>query len=73
MGKERVWLEKLRERKGISQASLAEITGITQQQYSLIENGQRGPSPKSAQKIAKTLGFDWKLFFEDESPEGAER
>ncbi|MCL2575512.1 MAG: helix-turn-helix transcriptional regulator [Defluviitaleaceae bacterium] len=29
-----------------------------------IENGQRQPSISTAKKIAQTLDFDWKLFFE---------
>ncbi|MCL2574890.1 MAG: helix-turn-helix transcriptional regulator [Defluviitaleaceae bacterium] len=65
----REWLGKLREKKGISQAALASIAGITQQQYSNIEKGCKNPSPKTAQKIAETLGFDWKLFFEDDKSE----
>jgi len=65
---DREWLVKLREKKGATQITLAEIVGITQQQYSFIEKGQRSPSPKTAQKIAETLGFDWKLFFEDDAP-----
>ena len=32
-----------------------------------IENGNANPSVKVAKKIAAVLGFDWTMFFEDDS------
>lgn len=62
----RNWLKALRKQHDLSQAKVAEISGITQQMYNLIENGERRPSVETAKKIAQVLGFDWTRFFEDE-------
>lgn len=50
----------------MSQACVAEKSGITQSAYFYIENGERRPSVETAKKIAAVLGFDWTLFFPDE-------
>ena len=69
MTKKRTWLKKYRNELGYSTIQVAKLVDITQQFYWYIENGQRRPSPQLAQKIAKLLGFDWKLFFEDPKQE----
>ena len=61
----RGWLIDARNRKEKSQTYVAIATGMSQQHYSLIENGERCPSPKNAQAIAAVLGFDWTLFYQD--------
>ena len=65
----RSWLKEARERQGLSQKEVASMVGITPQHYNFIENGQRGSPDKNntEKKIAETLGFDWKLFFEDDT------
>lgn len=65
----RSWLKELREKAQMSQAQLAVAVGITQQQYSFIENGKRGVRVATAKKIAAALGFDWQRFYEDEAAE----
>lgn len=60
----RYWLIKLR--NGATQSEVAKASGISQNYYSMIENGERKPSVSVAKRIGATLGFDWTLFFEDD-------
>lgn len=62
----RMWLKDLRHKMALSQSEVASKVGITQQQYSFIENGNRAPSVETAKSIAAVLGFDWTLFYRDE-------
>jgi putative transcriptional regulator len=63
----RVWLKKIRENKGMTQRDLSLKLDISESYYSLIENGERRPSPEVAQKIAAFLGgFEWTRFFSKE-------
>lgn len=62
----RSWLRERRNELKKSQEIVAAAAGITQQHYSLIENGDRTPSVECAQAIANVLGFDWIRFFEAE-------
>lgn len=57
----RTWL--IDKRGNLTQEQVAKLAGISRSAYSNIENG-RGLSVKLAQKIAKALRFDWKLFFD---------
>ena len=43
------------------------MTGITPHFYGYIESGERNPSIETAKRIAKVLGFNWTMFFEDEN------
>ena len=67
----RVWLKRLREENGFSQQSVAEKMNITQQNYSLIESGQRQNKLRisTAKKIAQIFGIDLSRIIEEE--EGA--
>lgn len=58
-------VKEARERKGLTQNAVAEMTHIAQNSYSSIENGKRKPSVKVAKRIAAVLGFNWTQFFED--------
>ena len=63
-----MWLKDLRLKCGMSQKTVADRSGISQQYYAFIESGDRGtklPVP-TAKKIAAALGFDWQRFYEDE-------
>ena len=62
----REWLKTIRVAKGLNQQVVAINCGITAQFYSMIEKGDRVPSPKTAQSIANVLGFNWTRFFERE-------
>ena len=58
----RQWLVGLRGEK--TQEDVAANCGIHRGHYSLIETGERTPSVAVAKRIAKYLGFDWTLFFD---------
>lgn len=61
----RYWLIKKRNILNLTQESVAEKAGISRAYYTEIEIGTKNPSVKSAQKIAKVLGFNWSFFFEN--------
>jgi transcriptional regulator with XRE-family HTH domain len=42
------------------------LVQTTQQHYSLIEKGERRPSPRLAKRIAALLEFEWVKFYEDD-------
>lgn len=56
-------LKDIREAMNLTQEQLAKKIGISQNYYSLLENGERRPSPNTAKKIAKVMGFDWTSFY----------
>lgn len=58
------WLKELREENKLTTYSVAEKLGISQSQYSSIENGTRNVSVENAKKIAKLFNFDWTRFYE---------
>lgn len=51
-------IKKLRLEKGYSQAKFAELTGLSEDYISLIENGKRTPSLKRLIMIADVLEID---------------
>lgn len=63
----RQWLKKIREDLGLSQRTVAEKVGISQNYYSSIETGERGKplNVDIAKKIAEVLHFDWTRFYAD--------
>lgn len=65
----RIWIIELRKKKGLTQKEIATECGISRQYYGLIESGERNVPVKTAKKIAKVLGFDWKIFFDDQTKE----
>ena len=52
-----------RKRSGITQAELAERTGINQADISKLENGNANPSLKKLQRIAEGMGMKLKIEF----------
>lgn len=62
----RQWLIDARKVKGMTQKQVAEAAGITQGNYSSLENGTRGSriAAYQAKGIAKTLDVDWTKFYE---------
>ncbi len=52
-----------REEKNITQKELAEMTGITQNDISKLENGNANPSLQTLKKLADGLGMAIKLEF----------
>lgn len=49
-------IAKFRKKKGMRQLDLGTATGLTQTHISLLENGERGVSIGTLQKIAGVLG-----------------
>lgn len=66
----REWLRLFRVTKGLSQQDVAKMCEISNQYFSMIENGDRVPSVKTAQSIANILGFNWTRFFESDQEAG---
>lgn len=62
----RNWLKYFREKRKLTHAEVSVLSGISRSFYTHIENGTKTPSVDVAKKIAKTLGFEWTLFFENE-------
>lgn len=65
--KQRNWL--IRIRGDLTQEQVAQMAGISRGAYSNIESGKRDPSVTMAKKIAKALGFDWMIFFDEKCAE----
>lgn len=49
-------LRWLRQQKNLTQADLANLTGISQHSISKLETGQTAPRPETTQKLADALG-----------------
>lgn len=62
----RTWLKQKRISRNLTQEQVAAKANIARTTYAMIEQNQRDPSVNVAKKIAKTLDFEWSLFFEDE-------
>jgi transcriptional regulator with XRE-family HTH domain len=58
----RNWLIESRGR--FTQCQIALLAGISRSAYSNIEIGKRDPSVATAKAIARALGFEWNIFFE---------
>ncbi|MDU0332569.1 helix-turn-helix transcriptional regulator [Paenibacillus sp. 3LSP] len=63
----RSWLVTARESFNMSHEDVAEKAKITRQYYGMIENGQRDPSVKVAQRLGEILNVNWTIFFESTS------
>lgn len=59
-------IRKLREMTGMTQAELAEKSGLLQSQVSMIETGDRGLNVRTADKLAVALGVRLADLFEEE-------
>lgn len=62
----RKWLKDYREERKMTQEETAFLSGIARSYYTHIEQGTKTPSVEVAKGIAKTLKFDWVVFFEKE-------
>lgn len=63
----REWLKEYRLKSGLTQGETARLSGISRSYYTHIEQGNKTPTVDVAKSIAKTLKFNWVLFFEDYS------
>ena len=64
--RERVWLKEMRHNRVMTQEEVAKLSVISRSHYTHIEKGNKTPSVEVAKRIAKTLKFDWVIFFESE-------
>lgn len=62
----RRWLKDTRMNRMKTQYEVAELSSISRSYYTKIELGIKTPTVDVAKKIAKTLNFEWSIFFEDE-------
>jgi len=62
-------LRMIRERLGITQEDLALKSGLTQGYINFLENGKRGYSERSLEKIANALGIQISGLFEEKIKE----
>lgn len=61
----REWLKEIRKSQRYSQRQIAEMAGISQSYFCVIEKGCENVKVEIAMKIAKALGFPWVRFYED--------
>lgn len=61
----RMWLRDYRLTLKLTQEEVAEKTGLARSTYGAIETGERNATVPNAKNIAKVLGFDWTIFFEE--------
>lgn len=55
----------MREKLHLTMKQVADLAGISESYYCLIENGVRRPSVKVAKRLAKIYRFRWTRFFDD--------
>lgn len=63
----RYWLLDIRKTYKLTQSEVAEKASMARNTYAMIERGDRGVSVTNAKKIAAVLGFEWTIFFEENS------
>lgn len=57
-------IQEARKKKNLTQDQLAEIIGVSTRYIGFIEQGQRSPSIKTADKIARVLNIKLSQLFE---------
>lgn len=62
----RIKIKNLRRSRGISQAKLAEKSGLSQAAISMIEKGMKSPTLTTLEKIAQALGVSVSDLLEDD-------
>lgn len=62
----RKWLKEYRLRIGLTQDETASLSEISRSYYTHIEQGTKTPTVFVAKRLAKTLKFNWILFFEED-------
>jgi putative transcriptional regulator len=66
----RNWLIKARKDRLLTQLDVASRVDISRAYYAQLELRQRNPSIRVARNIARLLGFNWVLFYEEENGSG---
>ena len=57
-------MARSRKARGLTQAELAAVVGVSQRMIAAIEGDERRPSADLAQRIGAELGFPWTVFFD---------
>ena len=58
-------MKAAREARGITQAELAGILGISQRAVAYYEKGERRPPVPMGKRIGEALGIDWTKIYDD--------
>lgn len=58
-------IKKIRHKYSMTQVELARRSGVKSQLISMIENGQRTPTLRTAKLLAPCLGVKWTDFFDE--------
>jgi len=61
-------VRELRQKKGLKQKHLAELTGLSRTMICHIETGRKGISYPTARALAKALRVSWKLLYTGQVP-----
>lgn len=69
----RLWLREYRFKQKLTQEEVAERSGIARSTYGAIETGERNATVPNAKSIAKVLGFEWTIFFEEQCHDSKNR
>lgn len=62
----KLYIREIREKKGLSQNKLSQLSGVSSSHIGYLENGEREPTISVLCKIAKALNVDIKELFKYE-------
>lgn len=62
-----IQLAELRRRKGLSQAALAKLAGVTQPEIARLESAEGSPTLDTMARVLSAVGADLDIRFKDES------
>lgn len=62
----RFWLKEIRDQEGYTQHEVSCLSEISRSHYTRIEQGTKKPSVDTAKKIARSLKFNWVIFFNND-------
>lgn len=60
-----LWLKLIRTEKGLTQQEVADMVGITREQYNAYENGRVKPRDVMKHRVSEALDFDIKLWVKE--------
>ncbi len=64
-------LKARREKAGLTQYQLSEVSGVKRSTIAMIETDVNSPSVETAKALAEVLGFEWFEFYEEGSENDA--
>lgn len=60
-------LREIRRQLGLTMKQVAERAGVSECLVCMVEKGKRGPSVKTAKKLAPVYGIEWAEFYRDDT------